>query len=110
MRRPGMSKGVRSELRQLREQVRFLLTGRRCCFCRQLFVDGEVQYGTADGAKYRLKLALHHVNENRADNREEVNVKVCHRACHKRHHARMQAMDKRDAKRAARRVELPLVA
>lgn len=83
----GMSARVRRELRDLREKVRFLLAGRRCCFCGELFVQGDVQYGTADGPAYRLKLSLHHDNENRADNREEVNVKLAHRSCHKAHHA-----------------------
>jgi hypothetical protein len=88
----AMRKSTRRELRKLRELVRVLLDGKRCCFCKEPLVDNtDFLPGNGEGFQISEQITIHHRNGLHEDNRQS-NLRFCHRSCHKKHHAREQKL------------------
>jgi len=84
----AMLKKTRREQRKLREIVRFLLIGRRCCFCGEPILEDESfdSAGDCTGPPLAERVCIHHSDEDHSNNRPE-NLLASHGGCHKRHHA-----------------------
>ncbi len=85
---PGMRRSTKSELRMLREIVWHFCTIKKCFFCKQPLLEmteKEMRFGRRDFPPVKVKLAIHHEDENRRNNSRE-NRKPAHSKCHRRHH------------------------
>jgi len=56
----------------------------RCYFC-----DKVIDLQSLSKGHEPDKLTIHHINEDRSDNRIE-NLEIAHRGCHRAHHRRLQ--------------------
>jgi len=87
----AMSPAIRNELGKSRELLWFLLYGKRCFFCKKLFITkipNYVKFGncTAPAVLNDVEITEHHRNGNHSDNRPS-NLVLAHTSCHKSHHA-----------------------
>lgn len=84
-----------AELQMLRELAFWSLPQMRCCFCNKLFMlPIGLTYGHRRHGKVHIKLAFHHMDNDRENNALE-NIGLCHSACHKKHHQQKRAEAKR---------------
>jgi hypothetical protein len=86
----AMLKKTRRELRKLREVVRFLLIGRRCCFCGEPILEDESfdTAGDCTGPPLAERVCIHHLDGDHA-NCNPKNLAVSHGGCHKSYHAKV---------------------
>lgn len=78
-----------SEVRLLREIAWWAIRNLSCYFCHVRLIpkmEADVlTYGHRQHKPFKLKLTMHHENENHSDNKDS-NLKWSHSDCHKRHH------------------------
>lgn len=85
----AMRKSTRRELRKLRELVHVLLSGKRCCFCKEPILEVEDGFqGSGDGPQLEIKVTIHHKDGDH-DNNDPRNHRLAHQSCHKRHHMKL---------------------
>jgi hypothetical protein len=91
-----MQSATKSELQMLRELVRYYAQGRVCYFCKRVLIDNcDVTFGHRHHSPVVDRITLHHLDEDRENNRKE-NLIDCHTACHRSHHARKRATTRRE--------------
>lgn len=104
-----MRSDVKSELQMLREIAYFFLlfNGRGtldiptddyiCMFCNKLLIpdDDTMTFGHRRHPKFPVKLTVHHLDEDRGNNRK-YNLALVHTSCHKRYHAERNARRKEE--------------
>jgi len=85
-----MTKPTRRELNKLRELFWFLIRGRKCAHCDELFLEEDVyqlmRHGDGTGDPLTLKLTIDHQDGDHLNN-AGGNHRLMHSSCHKTHHA-----------------------
>lgn len=78
-----------AELQMLREFAHSYLPRLLCYFCQKPLMERIVDtFGHRRHPKVKVKVTLHHINENRSDNAWD-NLVWAHSACHKRFHKQL---------------------
>jgi hypothetical protein len=92
-----VNSATKAELQQAREILRFLLRGHLCFFCREhlIFVSNRESFGHRRHSAIVEKLTIHHINEDREDNRRE-NLVLCHSSCHRSYHVKKRIKERAD--------------
>lgn len=87
----AMSPRIRRELGKGRELLWLLLVGKRCCFCRKLFlqngIPAYVRLGNGSAPPLDLDITEHHKDEDHSNN-DPKNLALAHSTCHKVFHAK----------------------
>ena len=87
-----MRRSTKSELRMLREITWHFGTITKCFFCKKPLLDPgarDLEYGERGFPPVKVKLAIHHKNNDHGDNKPK-NRKTAHSLCHRKYHIKLQ--------------------
>jgi hypothetical protein len=84
-----MRKSTRHELNKLREMFWYLIRGKRCAACHELFVEDDawivMPHGTGHGQPMgKLQITIDH--RVTLGGNAPRNMRLMHKSCHGRHH------------------------